>query len=180
MTYTVQTYDLPSTTLTAVAEDPAATVTVTRGGAAVSATEPLSLSRGETVFAVTVTSSSGSAQATYIVRVQNGSTQSPSGSGGGSASGSQSALLTIGGVSRTGVGVRISGGQATVSLGGLARYGIHFLRPDGGGAGIPRKHRRLVSRRQRGPELRGERTLRSQNRHCDLPGHPLQPLRRGL
>ncbi len=127
--YIVKTYDLTATTLTAVAEDSAAIVTVKRNGSAVSTAGPLSLPYGETVFTVTVTSSGGT-QTTYTVRVQNISIQSTSDSDGGSESGSQStglnageisAVLKIGGISRTDISIRISGGQAIVSLGDLAR-----------------------------------------------------------
>lgn len=119
--YNVQAYDLTSTTLTAVAEDPAATVSVKRGGAGVPATGPLSLSFGETVFTVTVTSSSGDTQTPYTVRIQNSTTQDRTDTGGSSGGGSQNATLKIGGVSRTEISVRLSGGLATVSLGELAR-----------------------------------------------------------
>lgn len=118
--YTVQTYDLSAATLTAVAEDPAAALTVKRNGTEISAAGPLSLPYGETVFTVTVTASGGAAQTTYTVRIQNSSTQNtPSPVGPGSES--QSAELKIGGVSRSGLSVRISGGQASVALGELAR-----------------------------------------------------------
>lgn len=118
--YTVQTYDLSAVTLTAVAEDPAATLTVRRDGAAIYAAGPLALPYEETVFTVTVTASGGDVQATYTVRIQNRSTQSPPSSGGFERE-SQSAELKIGGVSRSGLRVRISGGQASVALGELAR-----------------------------------------------------------
>ncbi len=118
--YTIQTYDLSAATLTAVAEDPAAALTVKRNGTEISAAGPLSLPYGETVFTVTVTASGGAAQATYTVRIQNSSTQNTPGPVG-PGSESQSAELKIGGVSRSGLSVRISGGQASVALGELAR-----------------------------------------------------------
>lgn len=103
-----------------MAEDPAAALTVKRNGTEISAAGPLSLPYGETVFTVTVTASGGAAQATYTVRIQNSSTQNtPDPVGPGSES--QSAELKIGGVSRSGLRVRISGGQASVALGELAR-----------------------------------------------------------
>jgi hypothetical protein len=67
--YTAQAYDLTQTVVTAVAEDPSATITLSHNGTPVALNQPLTLPAGSSRFQLTV--SSGATEEVYAVTVQN-------------------------------------------------------------------------------------------------------------
>ena len=127
--YHLKTYGLNQTILTAVAENPESTVSVTKNGVPVSISSPIPMSYGTTVFVIKVTT--GEANKTYTVRVENkrldeGTTPVkddpviPNKPDRGE-SGSSLAELTIGGIRQRELNIIQRGGRAVVSLGSLAQ-----------------------------------------------------------
>ncbi|WP_027630683.1 S-layer homology domain-containing protein [Ruminiclostridium cellobioparum] len=127
--YHLKTYGLNQTILTAVAENPESTVSVTKNGVPVSIAKPIAMPYGTTVFVITVTR--GDTKAIYTLNVENTRLDegtdpgdddpvSPSKPGSGE-SGNFVAELTIDGIKQKNLSILQRGSRAVVSLGTLAQ-----------------------------------------------------------
>ena len=127
--YHLKAYDLKQTILTAVAEDPQSTLSVTKNGDPVSIANPIAMSYGTTVFVITVTR--GETKAIYTLNVENierdegtdpgdDDPVSPSKPGSGE-SGNFVAELTIDGIKQKNLSILQRGSRAVVFLGTLAQ-----------------------------------------------------------
>lgn len=127
--YHLKAYDLKQTILTAVAEDPQSTLSVTKNGDPVSIANPIAMSYGTTVFVITVTR--GETKAIYTLNVENierdegtdpgdDDPVSPNKPGSGE-SGNFVAELTIDGIKQKNLSILQRGSRAVVSLGTLAQ-----------------------------------------------------------
>ncbi|MEA4934910.1 MAG: S-layer homology domain-containing protein [Lawsonibacter sp.] len=114
--YTVQTHDLNKSSITAVAENPASTISVTRNGVPVSVSGPIALSSGLNTFVITVLT--GDTSVPYTVTIQNIRTDDTTVS---EDDNTNSAGLTVNGATRIALSVRMSGGNSLLSLGSLAQ-----------------------------------------------------------
>ena len=119
--YNVRTYDLSETNITAVAENPASVISVTKNNIPVSISSPVSLSYGTNVFVIKV--STGETNITYTVTVVNTKTGDPDkpDKPGSSGTVNNKAGLTIGGTKYDDLAISLRGGSAVVSLGSSAQ-----------------------------------------------------------
>lgn len=120
--YDLEVYDLTETIITAIPENPEATIAVMKNNAPVSIAGPIPMSYGTTVFVITVTSNG--AQTTYTVRVVNRRRDTDPGSSTGSSGGSSGSIqaeLSIGGIRQRSLSIVRKGENAVVSLGDLSR-----------------------------------------------------------
>lgn len=127
--YNLKTYDLEQTILTAVAENPESTISVTRDGIPVLLASPIAIPYGTTVFVITVTK--GENSTTYKVRIENIREEegenpryddpvNPSKPDSGKTD-NFLAELTIDGIKQKDLSVTLRGKSAVVSLGTLAQ-----------------------------------------------------------
>lgn len=133
--YNLKTYDLSQTILTAVAENPESTVSVTKNGVPVSISVPTAIPYGTTVFVIKVTT--GEVNTTYKVTVENKRLNDAvdpgdnrpdrpgkhegDGSDGNETYGNYHAEFTIGGIRQRDINISLRGEHAVVSLGSMAQ-----------------------------------------------------------
>lgn len=124
--YYVRTYNLSETNITAIAENPASVISVTKNVAPVSLSGPVPLTYGTSVFTVTVTT--GETTKTYTVTVENirddsdnPDTPIPPSNPGSGGTVNYKAGLSIGGVKYDDLTIVLKGSSAVVSLGSSAQ-----------------------------------------------------------